>query len=103
MPLTSYGMVFELQKRGFVLNDRCNVWIGPFGLRVSTIYTNEEENLGSTTNAVNISFARNQELNFVDEQLRDRRGQDRPPLVKPINRFDTNFNPTIRPQAQPPR
>lgn len=90
--MTAYTYKMELSKRGFVFNQSSNVWNGPFGLSV-TGYLNEDDPLTSPGLRVDNGFARVATLQQLDEHLRAKRGLPRPPLVKPVNEFDTNFTP----------
>lgn len=101
MPMTAAVFAFELKKRGFVFNSRCNEWTGPFNIKVSGALSQEDDNQRASRSTVDNAFARVETLQVVDEQLRAARGQPRPPLVPPLNIFDTNFNPTIRPLPRP--
>jgi len=90
--MTSYAYKLELQKRGFAFNQSVNVWNGPFGLSV-TGYLNEDNPSTAPGMATDNGFARVATLQQVDEQLRAKRGLPRPPLVKPVNEFTTDFTP----------
>jgi len=92
-----------MARRGFVFDAACNIWRGPHGITASGIFSVDEPNLRSTRSTVDTSFSRAFELQVIDEKLRAARGLPRPPLVKPVNAFDTNFNPTIKPVDGIPR
>lgn len=82
----------ELLKRGFSFNASSNVWNGPFGLTV-TGYLNNDDPAISPGLTIDNGFARVATLQEVDERLRARRGLPRPPLIKPVDGFTTNFTP----------
>ena len=101
--LTVGGFEAEMAKRGFRFDATCNVWRGPHGITASPIFSLDEPTLRSTRSVVDTAFSRAFALQAIDEQLRAKRGLPRPPLVKPVNAFDTNFNPTIKPVDGIPR
>lgn len=82
----------ELAKRSFVYNASTDVWHGPFGLTVSG-YLNQDDPLISASLTVDNGFARVAVLQQLDEQLRAKRGLPRPPLIKPVDEYTTNFTP----------
>lgn len=88
-----------LQQRGFIFNTTAGVWVGPFNIQVSG-YLNDDNQILAPGRAIDNSYARASAIQFIDEQLRARRGQPRPPLVRPANEFSPDYQPYT--QIMPP-
>lgn len=92
-----------LQQRGFTFNSTAGVWVGPFNIQVSG-YLNVDDQRLAPGRGVDNSYARAAAIQFIDEQLRARRGQPRPPLVQPAKEFSPDYQPYkhIMPPSQNP-
>lgn len=101
--VTSAAYQQALMQRGFTYNSTAGVWVGPFNIQVSG-YLNDDNQITAPGRGIDNGYARASAINFIDEQLRAKRGLPRPPLVKPVNEFSPDYQPyiPIMPPGQSP-
>jgi hypothetical protein len=92
-----------MANRGFRYDDCSGNWYGPFNIIVPGAVTTDGPSVyqPSPRASVDNAIARADLIRTVDVQLAAKRGVPRPPLVKSVDEFTTNFTPNqaIQPQS----
>lgn len=84
-----------LKTRGFRYDAGRGVWYGPFNLTVTGAVNDDGPSVyqPSPRASVDNALSRADLIRTVDTQLSGKRGVPRPPLVKSVDEFTTNFTP----------